>query len=65
MWMPEKDHPVWKLAQSLVSVIGLGILAFHFADHTEGLNAQEAVSGAVGGGIGLKLATQFIQNFHS
>lgn len=61
MTMPDKDHPVWKLLQSLVSLGGLAILAWHFGDHSDGLSGKEAVSGLVGGGLASKLAVQFVR----
>lgn len=41
-----KDHPVWKVAQALIAVVGLAILVIHGSTHlSDG-------AGVVGAGVG-------------
>lgn len=61
MTLPDKDHPAWKLAQSVVTVIGLAIVVWHLREHGDNLSIGEGASGAVGVGLGGKLAVQFLR----
>lgn len=48
MGLPDKDHPIWKVAQSLIALVGLGILTIHGVDVVDGQHPL-VDSGAVTG----------------
>lgn len=66
-WLPEKDHPVWKLAQSLVALAALAIWAYH-GEWGPPTPIQEAgthtpdMIGLMGSGVAAKLAWQFFRS---
>ncbi|MGH7177885.1 MAG: hypothetical protein ACREJC_10925 [Tepidisphaeraceae bacterium] len=59
--LPDKDHPLWKLAQSLVALAGIGLLVIHslYGGHA-GLDLSDA-AGAGGGLLGAKLIYQILK----
>ena len=59
--MPDKDHPIWKLAQGLIALAGLIWLGSHGMS-LETLDADGAATGAVGVGITGKLVYQFLKS---
>lgn len=62
MTLPPKDHPIWKVLQGAISLVGLLILVIHGVDggHTTGLDASDG-AGAVGVGLAGRLAWLFFR----
>lgn len=57
-WLPEKDHPVWKLAQSIVALVPILWVSYHAAHgHTSGVDLSDA-AGAGGAALAIKLLVQ-------
>lgn len=58
--LPNKNHPIWKLMQSVIALIALFIFIYH--GH-EGLRFDmNDASGVVGMGVIVKLIYQFIKS---
>ena len=62
MTWPEKDHPAWKLAQSIVALVGLAILVFHGIDggHAGGVDVEDG-AGVAALGLAGKLVYQALK----
>lgn len=60
--LPPVDHPIWKLAQTLATVLLLLVAARHgmAGQHDAAVSTIDFsdLAGLVGGGVGLKLAAQ-------
>lgn len=63
MGLPDKDHPVWKTVQLVAVVIGFGIYVVHL--HAGGRIDVGDATGAAAGGVGLKLAVQYVVKIFS
>lgn len=61
--LPDKDHPLWKLAQSVVTLVGLIVLVTHGFDgaHAGGVDVADA-TGAGSLALGGKLLYQWMQS---
>lgn len=59
MTLPPSDHPVWKILQGLISLVGLAILATHGIDggHTGGVDVEDG-AGVVGLGVAGRMLYQ-------
>lgn len=59
MTWPPADHPVWKLAQGALSLLGLVVVVWHLhAGHTTGERPDSF--DVVGGGLALKFAGEVV-----
>lgn len=57
-WLPEKDHPVWKLAQSIVALVPLLWVSYHaWHGHAGGVDLSDA-AGVGGAALAMKLLVQ-------
>lgn len=57
MTWPPADHPVWKLAQGAISLVGLVIIVWHLHTHDHpGVDSTDVV----GGGLAVKFAGEII-----
>ena len=56
------NHPIWKLAQSIVALVGLSIVAFHGIDggHIGGVDLEDG-AGVAGLGLAGKLVYQALK----
>lgn len=61
-WMPDKDHPLWKTLQMLISLIGILVTVLHGLEggHHGAVDVGDA-TGAVGGMLALKLGVQALR----
>lgn len=64
MTLPPADHPIWKLLQTVVCVVGLAVLTMHGVDggHGAGLDVED-VSGGVGALAGANLLRQLARQW--
>lgn len=58
MKLPDKDHPLWKLAQSLVALLGLVLAARHAAIGEHVAVDLSDAAGLGGAALGAKLLLQ-------
>lgn len=58
-FLPDKDHPVWKIIQTLVSALCIGFFSFHGISEGAGHSLNPDVNDAAGVG-GLALAVKLI-----
>ena len=63
MTLPPADHPIWKLLQALVSLVGLAILVMHGVDggHAGGVDVEDG-AGALGLGAAGHLAYRLLKS---
>lgn len=59
--LPDKDHPLWKTAQTACAVIGIGILVWHLEHGASGVDADAVVAGGGGLAVGAKLLWQSLK----
>lgn len=64
MPIPPADHPLWKVLQSSVAVIGLSVMVLHGMDggHTVGAVDVEDGASLIGIGAAAKLLYSAIKN---
>lgn len=57
MTLPDKDHPVWKILQNLLTILILLLVAKHAIslDHTNGLDVTDIIGMIAGGKLGSSL----------
>jgi len=58
--LPDKDHPIWKLAQSIVAIAGLAVFAAFGLDHAPAIDLDTA-AGLGGAAVGSKLLYQLVK----
>lgn len=59
--MPDKDHPIWKLAQSIIALIGIVWFSYHSV--SAGNVDTDGVASGVGSGIlSGKLLYQYLRS---
>lgn len=57
-WLPDKDHPAWRVAQAIVTVVGLMVVVWHLdhAPHKDGVDSTEIIGSA----LALKLVGELV-----